>query len=739
MKKQQAMTVTARAILARDVFIRHGLLLVLSSCFHIIMLFPQRQNADLFFMEEILLLPFEYWICAALVLGCGGFVLQGLLRIRHNKSGKDSIGISETSDLFFFNVFPLPLYLLIFPSQVFTSLLGLAVCVVQGYYVVHSDSNAKARLQARNLRQSQRRRKMEMLVTTELMTLSLMAMGGLFILLLSSLTRPFSKDGIQAAMLLLFSTSSLSLTIALEVIMVKFLLRQARDCSAAPGWKWRHLSSLAWPFWPAAVILILSVAALSQPQGWKFWHWGVLLHQLFACIFLRKTLGHASQAWQWLLENPGQMLVTSFLALIFCGAAFLNLPICSSNGKSLGFMDSLFTATSAVCVTGLSVVDISVALSATGKMALALLIQLGGLGIMSLTTFIAMLIGRKLGFFGSAAMRQSVGEEHSTHAKKMLAVIVLGTFVIEAAGTALLFSFYQRSFNWDFTRCLGYAAFMSISSFCNAGFSLHSGNLINFVSEPFLLLLLSALLIIGGLGFGVIVNVFKSIFDRRKIPLGVYERTVLLTGMLLFACGFLLFYFFENDSLLRPLPFSDRLCNAWFSAVSPRTAGFNSLDMTQLQSKSRVLLMLLMFIGGNSASTAGGVKVGTIAIMGIAVHTWLKGQSRVLIGNRRIPQEIIQQATMLIMLTCAIIAGGTLLLTIAMPQARLEDLAFEVISAIGTVGLSTGVTGNLNASGKWLIVILMFMGRVGPVTFLLALNKAKTENIDYPATKFLIG
>ena len=214
---------------------------------------------------------------------------------------------------------------------------------------------------------------------------------------------------------------------------------------------------------------------------------------------------------------------------------------------------------------------------------------------------------------------------------------------------------------------------------------------------------------------------------------------VLLTTLLIYCCGMLLFYIFEREALLSSLPFSDRLCNAWFQAASPRTAGFNSLDMTQLQSSTRVLLMLLMFIGGNSASTAGGVKVGTFALMCMTLRAWLKGQNRVVIGRRSIPQGIIQQATTVILLTGGIVVGGTLLLAFLMPQARLEDVMFEVVSAIGTVGLSTGLTGSLNASGKWLIIFLMFLGRVGPVTFLLTLRTAKTGNIDYPPTRFLIG
>ena len=364
-------------------------------------------------------------------------------------------GTTGLSDLFYFSIFPLPLYLLTFPAHVFASLLGLSVCVIQGYYVILSGTDAKSRLQSWVLRQSQREKKMELLVTPELLLLCLMALAGLFCLLLLRLTHPFEKTGIQANMLLIYSSASLLLILALELNLVRFLFRQAKDFAgrqteSSRSWCFYLFRTLPWSFWAGAIVLLLSLICLIQLRWWQFWHWGILLHQFFGYLFLRSTLGRPNLIWKWLLENPGQMLISSFLVLIFSGAAFLNLPVCSSTGESLGILNSLFTATSAVCVTGLSVLDVPTALSTTGKVALAVLVQLGGLGIMSLSTFIALLLGRKLGLFGNAAMRQSIGEEHSHQAKKVLSVIVMGTFAIEAAGAMLLTRFYQQQFGWDF-------------------------------------------------------------------------------------------------------------------------------------------------------------------------------------------------------------------------------------------------------------------------------------------------
>ena len=741
---QEKMTEKTRTLLLRGMFIRHGLLMILSSCFHIILLFPQRYNQDIFGSEGILLLPFEYWVSGTLLLGCVGFLVQSLLRIYQHAHGKDLSGSSGLSDLFYFSLFPLPLYLLTFPAHVFSSLLGLSVCVIQGYYMILSGTDAKSRLQSWIFRQSQRQKKMDFLVTPELLLLCLLSLVGLFMLLLLSLVQPFEGGSIQSNMLFIYSSTSLLLILALELNIWRFSVQQARKSAKAQAdetkpWQIFLFRTLPWSFWPAALLLGCLLIGILYPPWWGFWHWGILLHQIFGYFFMRAILGRRTPFWDWLLESPGQMLVSSFLLLIVCGAAFLSLPVCSNSGESLGVLNSLFTATSAVCVTGLTVLDISTALSVTGKAAVAVLIQLGGLGIMTLSSFIALLLGQKLGVFGNAAMRQSTGEEHSRKAKRLLAVIVLGTFTIEAVGTMLLTRFYHLNTGKDFLSSLGYGAFMSISAFCNAGFSLHSDNLMGFVQKPFMLLILSGLFIFGGLGFGVLTNVGKSLFDRRKIPLGVYERLVLLTTLLLCCGGCLLFYFFENQEALRSLSFSDRLCNAWFQAVTPRTAGFNSLDMHELQTCSRVLLMFLMFIGGGSASTAGGVKVGTLAIIVMTLHSWLRGKNSVIISHRRIAVSVIQQATTVILLTGGVILGGILLLTIILPAAQFEDVAFEVVSAIGTVGLSTGLTSSLNSSGKWLIIFLMFLGRVGPVTFLLTLRPAKTVNVDYPPTRILIG
>ncbi len=744
MKNQETMMPRLRKLLLRGMFVRHGLLLILSSCFHLIMLFPRRSKQAVFGPQGILLLSFEQWVLVTLTLGAAGFLLQNLLRAYRHAHGKDSSRSSNLGDIFYLSLFPLPLYLLTFTSNIFASLFGLGVCLIQGYYVILSDSDAKSRLQSWLLRQSRRELKMELLVTPELLLLSLMAMAGHFFLLVAHLLEPFEGSGTRANVLLVYAAVSLLLSLALENNLCKFIVQQAKDLARAQtapayGWILSVARSLPWTFWMAAALLPLVLIGLLQAQWRIYAQWAALAHQLLAYIFMRKVLERRSMIWKWLLENPGQMLIGSFIMLIFCGATFLNLPIASSNGKSLGILNSLFTATSAVCVTGLSVFEVSSALSTSGKVVLAILIQLGGLGIMTLTIFIAMLLGRKLGLFGSAAMRQSVGEEHSWQAKKILVTIVLGTFAIEGLGAALLSYFYRSNLGWNWPLSLGYGTFMSVSAFCNAGFSLHADGVTSLASEPFALLTLSALVTTGGLGFAVIINLCKFILDRRKIPLGVYERVVLLTGLLLSVTGFVLFYCFENGTLLSDLSLPDRLCNAWFNAVSPRTAGFNSLDMTGLQSKSRVLLMFLMFIGGNSASTAGGIKVGTFALMCITLRTWLKGQNQVIIGHRSVPQEIIQQAVTIILLTGGIIIAGTFLLSVVMPQAKLEDLVFEVISAISTVGLSTGLTSNLNAAGKGLLIFLMFLGRVGPVTFLLTLRNAKSGSIEYPPTRFLIG
>lgn len=744
MRYQERYSLRLRKQFLRDLFIRHALLLILSSCFHALLLFPQKSNQQIFGEGGLFPFSLEFLLSLAILLAGGGFLLHSALRQRIGTHDREFPATAALSDLFYLNILPLPLYLLTFSKQVFSSLLGLAACLLQSHYVISAASNSQARLQDRVFYKKRSEKMLEHFLDPELLRLAFLAMTGFLLLLLRRLAENPATQALHGGLLFIYFFFSCALSFYLQVQAGRFLWQQARETAQIELASGKRvgvffLRSLSVAAWLALLLLPVTVLVAMQVRSWQVFYWGMLLQQLCAYVSLHDLTGKIHLLWYKLLENPGQCLVGSFLALIFVGAAILNLPQCSSDGNSLGALNSIFTAASAVCVTGLSVIDISSSLSNTGKLVLIILVQLGGLGIMSLTTFIALLLGRNLGFFGSAAMRESTKEEHSQRAKQMLFVIVLGTFAIEALGCALLGVFYRQNLGMNPAQSLGYAAFMSISAFCNAGFSLHSGSLTAFRQEPFVLLLFSCLIILGGLSFAVMLGLGRFIFEPRKLPLGVYERLVLGGTLLLCVGGTLLFLWFESRGLLAGMPWPQRLYNAWFQAVSPRTAGFNSLDLTQMQNSSRLLTMFLMFVGGASASTAGGVKVGTFALLILAMFSWIKGRDNVVIASRSIPTVNIRQAISVVVLSLGAIFIGTLLLSISLPQAKLEDLLFEVVSAMSTCGLSTGLTAQLTISGKWLIILLMFLGRVGPLSFLLTFCSPKNNVSKYPATRVLVG
>ena len=727
----------------RELFVRHGFLFILSSCFHALLLLSQKSNEQVFGSSGLFPFSLESWLGLGLLFAAAGFLLHSFLRQRFVLHEREIPSSAALSDLLYLSILPLPLYLLTFSRHVFSALLGLAVCLLQSHYVISASTNSQARLQDRVFYKKRRERLLEHFLDPELLRLVFLTQAGFLVLLLRSLAEDSAQQALQGKLLLIYFLCGSFLSLYLQFRALGFLWLQAKKSAqgqaGSAGLVAVFLRTLPGMAWLSLLLLPLNLLLALQNASWQLLYWGMLVQQLCAYVFLQGLTGKTSLLWHQLLENPGRSLVGSFLALIFVGASILNLPQCSSDGSSLGLLNSIFTAASAVCVTGLSVIDISTALSNSGKLVMALLIQLGGLGIMSLTTFIALLLGRKLGFLGSAAMRESTKEEHSQRAKQMLFIIVLGTFTIEALGCALLSVFYQRNLGMGLAQSLGYGAFMSISAFCNAGFSLHPGNLSAFQQEPFLLTLLSLLVILGGLGFAVMLGLVRFVFEPRKLPLGVYERLVLGGTLILCVGGTLLFLCFENQGLLAGMPWPQRLYNAWFQAVSTRTAGFNSLDLTQMQGSSRLLTMFLMFVGGASASTAGGVKVGTFALLVLTMLSWVRGRDTVVISSRSIPAASIQQAIIVVILSLGAVFVGSLLLSISLPQARMEDLFFEVVSAMGTSGLSTGLTEQLTVSGKWLIILLMFLGRVGPLSFLLALRGAKTSANRYPATRVLVG
>jgi trk system potassium uptake protein TrkH len=440
-----------------------------------------------------------------------------------------------------------------------------------------------------------------------------------------------------------------------------------------------------------------------------------------------------------------QLLVASFAGLIVAGTAGLMLLPGIYAGEPLGLVDALFEITSAVCVTGLSVVDVSRTLAPFGQLWLLLMIQAGGLGIL---TFASLATAALAGRSSLAVEEAAAGPAELLPAgpRALVRLVVLSTLAIEAAGALALFALWAPRFGAGEAAWL--AVFHAVSAFCNAGFSLFSDNLVGFRRDPATLLVIAALLIAGGIGFLVIQDLRLRLAGGKR-RLSLHSTLVLRVTALLLALATALFFAFESAETLAGLGPGQRLANAFFMAATPRTAGFNSVDYDQLANPSLLLTMGLMWIGGSPGSTAGGVKTTTVALLALLLAARLRGDRAVSSGGRTVPEDTIQRAVGLAVgFVLLLVAFVFALLVTELPQAATDDdrvhlarLAFEAQSALGTVGLSMGVTPQLSPAGKLLIVALMFLGRVGPLAILgaMALRGRQRASLRYAHEDVLVG
>ncbi|MBN2259530.1 MAG: Trk family potassium uptake protein [Clostridiales bacterium] len=438
--------------------------------------------------------------------------------------------------------------------------------------------------------------------------------------------------------------------------------------------------------------------------------------------------------------NPAQILAIGFAGIILMGAILLNLPIATLSGKSAGFVNSIFTATSAVCVTGLVVVDTGTFWSIFGKTIILLLIQIGGLGFMSMATLVALIIGRKITLRNRLIMQEAFNQLTLSGIVRLVKYVLVFTLIVEGIGAVLLSLFFVPIYGKS--TGIVYGIFHSVSAFCNAGFDLigNGQSLTPFVTSTYLSLVIIFLIIIGGLGFSVLLD-FARVRSFRKLTL--HSKLVLTMTAILLSTGFILFLTLEytNPLTLGNLNFGDKLTAALFQSVTPRTAGFNTIDTASLRDSSKFLTMLLMFIGGSPGSTAGGIKTTTIGMLVLTVVSVIMGREDIELYKRRINKEAINRALTVFIIALSIVLIVTFLLTIIESDKAFIDIIFETISAFGTVGLSTGITGNLSMIGKIIISMTMFAGRVGPITVIVAIahrNKKKAL-IRYPEGKISVG
>lgn len=434
------------------------------------------------------------------------------------------------------------------------------------------------------------------------------------------------------------------------------------------------------------------------------------------------------------LSGP-QWMVLSFLSLIILGSILLQTPWALQSGSG-SYVDALFVATSAVCVTGLVPVDTATHWTEFGQVVILLLIQIGGLGVMSFATLFALILGKRINLRQRLFMQQSINIAAVGGVVRVFKHLLTFTFTIEAIGAAIL------TIRWipemGLGKALWYGLFHAVSAFNNAGFDLFGSfkSLTGYSADITVNLVISTLIICGGLGFLVWYEVLSY---RKNHVLSLHSRVVLITTAILIAFGTSLLLVGEYNHALKGMPLGTKLLAAYFQGVSPRTAGFNTIDLNSLFLSSQLLIILLMFIGASPGSTGGGIKTSTFAILWVAIYSQLKGKKDSEIFERRIETNDVLQALTVVSLAAAALIIMTYLISLTQ-EADLQRIIFEVASALGTVGLSLGLTPELNSASKLIIIVTMILGRVGPLTLGFALAyRAKQPDIRYPKGKIMIG
>ena len=445
------------------------------------------------------------------------------------------------------------------------------------------------------------------------------------------------------------------------------------------------------------------------------------------------------QVSRWLSANPLRLLPASFAALIGVGTALLWMPMSQADGERIGLIEALFTATSAVCVTGLTVVDTATAWSGFGQTVIAFLIQLGGLGIVTLVSVAILLVSDRIGFTHTRALAAEVGVDTTSSISKLVRRIVITTLVFEAVLAVALALRFHYAHGYDAWTSFTHGVFHSISAWNNAGFALYSDSMMGFASDVFVLVSISVAVILGGIGFPVLQTFARHRLHWTRWTLHA-KLMVVATGALVLVAfvGFLAFEWSNPDTLGALAP-QDRVSGAFFMSVQPRTAGFNGVDTAGLSEESIVVSIVMMFIGGGSASTAGGIKVTTFALLAFVMWAEIRGDRDVNVFKRRIPESVQRLALTVSLAGVGILTVATLALMV-IGDGGLATSAFEAVSALSTVGLSTGLSGEQGAVGQLLLTLLMFAGRLGPVTLATAISLRSRPNLyRYPTDQPLIG
>lgn len=437
------------------------------------------------------------------------------------------------------------------------------------------------------------------------------------------------------------------------------------------------------------------------------------------------------------VKKPELIISLSFLILILIGAILLTLPIASKSGKSIGFINALFTSASASCVTGLVVVNTTSYWSVFGKFVIILLIQMGGLGTMLIISLVSLILGRKIGLTERLLIKEGAGLDSYSGIVKLSKNIIIFSLVVEFIGASVLYIRLNQIYG-SFTGLI-YSIFHSISAFCNAGFDIFGNSLVDFKGDLVINLSIAFLIIIGGLGYSVFYDIYKS---RRFRKLALHSKVALTITAFLILFGTISFYLLENKEIsMHGFTQKEKILSSFFMSVTSRTAGFNSLNIGLMKGSSVVLTILLMFIGASPASTGGGIKTTTFGVLVMSTFSVLRGDEEVSIFKKRIPMEVILRSITIFFFASGIVLFVSMVITLIEGEKFFFlDILYETVSAFGTVGISRGITPFLSNFSKIILTFLMFIGRVGPTTVALGVLKRKNKKLTkYAKGKIIVG
>ncbi len=494
--------------------------------------------------------------------------------------------------------------------------------------------------------------------------------------------------------------------------------------------------------WFDLIVFVPLIPFFLNPKGAAI---SVILSQTSILAMLLARMRRVHNFITLLSLKPAQLMLISFAGLIGFGTALLMQPVANTAGNHTDLLGAIFTATSATCVTGLTVYDTATHFTFFGQAVILALIQVGGLGIMTFSMSLALLMRRSFSMKSQVVMQGVLDQDAVMNIRRLVGFIVIMTFLLEAAGAAALFFSWRPYFD-NSGQAAWASVFHSVSAFCNAGFSTFSANLVGFEHSLPVNAIIGGLIVLGGVGFVVIGDFYQALKNKVKHPHGpkhkfrIQSRIALSwTGGLIFF-GTLLIYWLEHNRLFAGMRVDQALLVSLFQSITTRTAGFNSCNIGALQPATLFLMIILMFIGACPGGTGGGIKTTTAAVLWAVIRAGFNRREETELYRRTIPVETIQKAVMVLCSSLLLVCGATILLAV-FEQKPFMDVLFETVSAFGTVGLSTGLTPELSDPGRILITLLMFIGRLGPLTigFAFILRNIRPAKYRYAEERIMIG